>query len=235
MLTVIIPTLNAAETLPRCLAALERSQIPTGAGTPWRGVRVLVVDGGSEDQTPLIAQQAGAEVIDSPAGRGVQLARGAKAAGESEWLFFLHADSLLPPGWWAVAQDHCRLRPRQSACFRLSFDEESRAARRVAVLANWRSHWLGLPYGDQGLLCPQAVYAAVGGYRADMPLMEDVELVRRLRHHAGVRLLPAAIITSAERYRRGGWWRRPMRNLLCLALYSVGASPEWLARWYAKR
>lgn len=235
MLTIIIPTLNAAESLARCLAAVNQSQIPTGDGTPWQSVRVVVVDGGSVDQTPQIAQQAGAEVIVCPKGRGRQLAAGARAAGDTGWLLFLHADSLLPPQWWQSAQDHCRTHPTYSAFFHLSFDEDSPAARRVAWLANWRSRWLGLPYGDQGLLCPQGTYAAVGGCRADLPLMEDVDLVRRLRQNGGLSALPGAVITCAERYQRGGWWRRPLRNLVCLALYFLGVSPEWLSEWYAKR
>ena len=97
-------------------------------------------------------------------------------------------------------------------------------------LANWRARAFGLPYGDQGLLISRVLYDAAGGY-APLPLMEDVDLVRRLGKR---RLAPleAVAVTAAERYRRNGWWRRPLRNLCLLGLYVLGIPPERLARWY---
>jgi hypothetical protein len=90
---------------------------------------------------------------------------------------------------------------------------------------------LGLPYGDQGLLISRPLYEAVGGYRA-LPLMEDVDLVRRIGAWR-LRVLSAEAWTSAERWRKQGWIRRSARNLLCLSLYRMGWSPERLARFYA--
>ena len=113
------------------------------------------------------------------------------------------------------------------AVFRLSFDEVSAGAERVARLANWRARFLGLPYGDQGLVISRSLYDAVGGYR-DLALMEDVDLVRRLGRQR-ICVLDAEAVTSAARYRRGGWWARPARNLSVLALFLLGV-PLWAVR-----
>lgn len=217
MLIAVIPTLNAARTLPACLAALGE--------TP-----VVIADGGSADDTRLLARSFGATVVAAPRGRGPQLSAGAdRAMAEGATaLLVIHADTVLAEGWRAEAEAHLCGRPRQAAAFRLAFDEDSAAARRVAALANWRARRLGLPYGDQGLLVPVEAYRAVGGFRP-LPLMEDVDLVRRLRP---VRILETAAVTSAERYRRGGWVVRPLRNLSILGLYVAGVPPRLLARLY---
>ena len=228
-LITLIPALDAAATLPATLEALA-------------GERVGVVDGGSRDGTEAVARQGGAEVIPAPRGRGPQLAAGADwaLAEGAEWLLFLHADTVLEAGWRDRAEhagvfDH----PERAAYFRLAFTgvegrdargRDARAARRVAGLANARARWLGLPYGDQGLLISAALYRAVGGYRP-LPLMEDVDLVRRLGR-ARLHPLPCRAWTSPRRYQQGGWILRPLRNLLCLSLYLCGVAPHRLVRLY---
>lgn len=235
---VVIPTLNAAACLPACLAA------PTAAGWP-----AVVADGGSTDGTAAVAAGLGARVIAAPRGRGRQIAAGAEAAlaEGADWLLLLHADTVLAGGWLAAAQEHmAHHAPAQppgdgpdsrrwgkAAFFRLAFDDDSPGARRVAALANWRAGVLGLPYGDQGLLLPAALYRAVGGVRP-LPLMEDVDLARRLGR-ARLVALEAEAVTSAERYRRDGWWARPARNLALLALYLLGVPPHRLYRAYEGR
>lgn len=224
-LSVVIPTLNAAAALPGCLAALAEAR--------RRGLvtQVLVVDGGSRDATVTLAAAQGAGVLSAPPGRGGQLAAGA-AVADGDWLLFLHADTRLAPGWDAAVAAFMT-DPAAGTCagvFRLAFDEESRAAARTAALANWRTRRLGLPYGDQGLLIPRALYQAVGGF-GDMPLMEDVALARRLGR-ARLCVLPATAVTSAARYRRDGWWARSLRNLTILSLYLLGLPPRTLKRLY---
>lgn len=224
-LAIVIPTLNGAARLPGALAAL----------TPgWQAgliAETIVADGGSEDGTLDAASAAGCRVLRTERGRGRQLAEGAAAAG-SPWLLFLHDDTRLGDGWAEAAAAFIAdpENRRKAAFFRLAFDEDSAGARRVAALANWRARVLGLPYGDQGLLIARDFYQALGGYPRE-PLMEDVALVRRIGRR---RLAPlrAEAVTSAERYRREGWWRRPLKNLRLLALYFLGASPAWLAERY---
>jgi len=221
-ISAVVPTLNAAEYLPGCLAALS--------GSPLLH-QIVVADGGSGDGTVAIAEAAGARVIAATRGRGPQLAAGA-AAASGEWLLFLHADCRLSPGWeeaierFVAAPDAAA----RAGYFAFALDDPSPAARRLERIVAWRCRKFGLPYGDQGLLIARRLYDEVGGF-APVPLMEDVDLARRLGRH---RLAPlsATAVTSAGRYRRGGYVRRPLRNLLCLSLYFAGVPPQRIARLY---
>lgn len=218
MLSVIIPALNAAADLPATLAAL--GEAPD---------EVLVVDGGSADGTSKVAATHGARVLAAPRGRGGQLASGITAATQP-WFLLLHADTKLGPGWAAAAAEHMRKTPDRAAYFRFALDSDDRRAHRLERLVAWRCRALALPYGDQGLLLHRDLLRAVGGVRS-LPLMEDVDLVRRLGRHRLVGLSVAAT-TSAAKWQRDGWYRRSARNLLCLALYFAGVPPRLLARLY---
>lgn len=214
MLSVVIPTLDAEAHLAECLGRLSPND------------EIIVVDGGSRDRTVSMAEAAGARVIVSPKGRGVQLRTGARAAS-GNWLLFLHADTRLQPGWREAVEAHIA-RTGKPACFRFRLDDPAWQARLIERGATLRARLLGLPYGDQGLLVSRVHYGNAGGYR-EIPLMEDVDLVRRL---GGVRVLPVDAVTSAERWRRDGWFRRSGRNLALLAFYRLGVSPDRLARRY---
>ncbi|MEL6101810.1 MAG: glycosyltransferase [Pseudomonadota bacterium] len=217
-ISVIVPTLNAEAALPGCLMALTE-------GLEIGLIRDLIVsDGGSTDLTPALADDWGAEVVSGPPSRGGQLRRGC-AAAQGDWLLILHADTQLAVGWSDVAARH--LKTRKAGWFRLRFD---RGGHVVAAWANLRSR-LGLPYGDQGLLLPRALYLEAGGY-LDIPLMEDVALARALRGHLVG--LSADAVTSAEKYRKQGWLWRGSRNLFLLIRYFGGASPERLAAAYRR-
>ncbi len=222
MLSIVIPTLNAAATLPRTLAGLR------GAGIERE---VLVVDGGSRDFTAALAEQHGARVLAAAPGRGGQLAAGAAAAG-GDWLLFLHADTVPAPGWGGVAADFMADPANRGRVgyFRFALDDAAPAARRIERLVAWRCRRFALPYGDQGLLIARRLYDRIGGYRP-LALMEDVDLARRLGAKRLV-ALDAAAVTSAERYRQGGWLLRPALNLGLLGLYFAGVPPTVLARLY---
>lgn len=220
--SVIIPTLDAAEALPECLATLME-------GLEAGLIRELILsDGGSSDATGALGQAWGAEVLHGAPSRGGQLRRGC-AAARGDWLLILHADTRLQPGWSGAVRDHLRAHDRAGWC-RLKFDGGGLRPRLVSAWANLRSH-LGLPYGDQGLLVSRELYERAGGY-PDIPLMEDVAIVRALRG----KLMPldATAVTSAAKYRRQGWLRRGAANLLTLLRYMSGADPEVLARGYRR-
>ncbi|HUA51259.1 MAG TPA: TIGR04283 family arsenosugar biosynthesis glycosyltransferase [Candidatus Sulfotelmatobacter sp.] len=220
MLSIVIPTLNAAATLPATLACL--GEMPDA--------QRIVVDGGSTDGTVACARALGAEVITAPRGRGGQLVAGARAA-RGAWLLFLHADTVLDPGWRRPVDAALAGDPDRVGYFRFALDDADPAARRLERRVAWRCRVLGLPYGDQGLLISRRCYDAVGGFRP-LPLMEDVDLVRRLGR-ARLAAFDHAAVTAATRYRRAGYRRRSARNLVCLSLYFLGLPPRvlvWLYR-----
>jgi rSAM/selenodomain-associated transferase 2 len=222
-LSVIIPTLDAAASLPATLAALAEARDLIR--------EIIVADSGSRDATPALAEAAGARVVTGPRGRGAQLAAGA-AAATGDWLLFLHADTRPEPGWIAevsrfIADPGNRER---AGYFAYRLDDPSPAARRLERIVAWRSRALGLPYGDQGLILSRAFYRELGGF-LPLPLMEDVAFVRRIGRRRLV-ALKAGALTSAARYRREGYLRRPLRNLGCLALYFLGVPPRFILRLY---
>ena len=221
--SVLIPTLNAAPSLPATLADL-RGQV----------AEIIIADGGSTDGTPEIARANGAHVITAPPGRGSQL-RAAAAAATQPWLLALHADTRPGPGWQdAVAAFITRPEAAPTAgYFRFALDDASPEARRLEAMVAWRCRWLGLPYGDQGLLIRRDFYQALGGYEA-IPLMEDVALIRRIGRKRLV-ALPATFVTSAEKWRQQGWYARSARNLFCLSLWFAGIAPERIKPLYARR
>lgn len=221
-LAVVIPTLNAAERLGACLDALAREAVLA---------QVVVADGGSIDGTAALAAARDCTVIQAPAGRGSQLRAGV-AETTADWLLILHADTVLEAGWAAALRDVVD-RPRaleRVACFRFALDDPAPAARRLERMVAWRTRVLGLPYGDQGVVVHRVLYDQVGGFRP-IPLMEDVDLIRRLGRWRVVPLSVAAV-TDAARFRRDGYYVRSARNLMCLALYLVGVPPRWIKRLY---
>lgn len=222
-LSVVIPTLNAAAGLPGCLAALDAE----GAID-----EIVIVDGGSDDGTLSLAalrDRRDIRLLSHAPGRGGQLAAGA-ASASGDWLLFLHADTRLAMGWAAAVRAVMAGDGGEACVFNFALDDPDPRARRIERLARWRSRVLGLPYGDQGLLMSRGLYDEVGGFRT-LPLMEDVDLVRRLGRRR-LRELPVPALTSAARYRRGGWWLRPARNLCLLACYFIGVPTPLLRRLY---
>lgn len=226
-LSVIIPTYNAGKGLAACLDSL----LAQPATALELEAEIIVSDGGSSDETLQLARARNCRLLQGPPGRGGQLHRGAQAAG-GEWLFFLHADCQLPPVWPTPLQHFLAAEENRDRAGhgRLQFASSKISARRVERLANWRAETLGLPYGDQGLLIHRFAYDRLGGYR-DIPLMEDVDLVRRLGRKCLVPL-DLEVTTSAEKYEQQGWWARPSLNLCRLTLFLLGVSPKRLARGY---
>lgn len=218
-ISVVIPVLNAAPRLPATLAALRGNPV----------TEIVVADGGSSDASAEAARSVGARVVTAPRGRGPQLAAGIQAARQ-DWLLLLHADTRLGPGWREAAGRHMQASEAMAAYFRFALASGDRRARLLERLVAWRCRVLALPYGDQGLLIHRRLLTGIGGMR-ELPLMEDVDLVRRIGRRRLVGIdVPA--VTSAERWERDGWLRRSARNLACLGLYQLGVPPRWIRRLY---
>jgi rSAM/selenodomain-associated transferase 2 len=223
MISVVIPTLDAERTLQQAMAPLVRAAV--------EGLvrQVVVADGGSTDATLELAEDAGATIVRTARGRGVQLAAGC-AAARGDWLLVLHADTELGEGWERATADHIARQPGKAGFFRFALDARGVRARLWEQGVALRCRALSLPYGDQGLLISRRLHDEVGGYRP-LPLMEDVDLARRLGS-GRLAALPARALTSAERYRRDGYVGRSVRNAVLLARYLAGADPERLAQTY---
>lgn len=224
-LGIVIPALNAGAGIGAVLDTLRG-----GAGAALR-LDIVVVDGGSTDDTREIARARGVRLVESPKGRGIQLAAGA-AAVAGDWLLFIHADTVPGPGWAAAVAAFAEYPSNRDSAgyFRLAFADDDAAARRLERMVAWRCRTFGLPYGDQGLLLSRDLHDQIGGYRPVL-LMEDVDIVRRIGR-ARMVPLPALVTTSSARYRKAGYIRRSTRNLLCLALYFAGVPPRVIARIY---
>jgi rSAM/selenodomain-associated transferase 2 len=228
MISVVIPTLNAEDDLGRTLGSL----LPAVIDGLIR--EVVVVDGGSTDRTLEIADGAGVDIIRSEAGRGPQLRAGAERA-RFPWLLFLHADTGLEAGWEREAAqfmdrvDARKTRPA-AATFRFALDDTGLAPRAIEAMVSLRTSLLKLPYGDQGLLISRRLYDEIGGF-APLPLMEDLDLVRRLGWRR-LSVLRSRAVTSAQRYRRDGYVQRVLRNQLCLMLYLCRVPVARIAHLY---
>jgi len=222
VLSIVIPTLNAEKDLGPTLECLSAPAWPT---------EIIIADGGSTDATPTIAGEAGTKFVATLGGRGPQLAAGAQYA-TGDWLLFVHADTRPQPGWAHVVRDFMENKANRfrAGYFQFLLNDPAPAARRIEDLVAWRNRVLSLPYGDQGLLISREFYDFLGGY-APIRLMEDVDMVRRI---GGKRLIPlaSAAVTSAVRYQRDGYIRRPIRNLFCVGLYLLGMPPNHIGDIY---
>jgi rSAM/selenodomain-associated transferase 2 len=224
--SIIIPTYNEAAAIPQLLHYLLQATAG-GASLP----ELLVVDGGSTDDTLLLAQQAGARALASPRkGRAAQLNYGARQAS-GELLYFLHADSVPPLGFLAdlqraVAQGY------PAGCFRLAFDHGHWFLRFSAWCT--RLPFTAVRFGDQSLFVRRELFEQVGGYREDLLLMEDQDIVGRLRARAPFRLLPGAVTTSARKYLANGVFRLQGLFFLITGLYYLGVPQPTLVRFYRR-
>jgi len=222
MIGVVIPTLNEALTLPALLNDLDELAMIVP-------LDVVVVDGGSRDGTGARALAGGARVLPAPRGRAKQLNAGAMVA-RGKWLLFLHADCRLGPGPHTALLTALESSAGvQAAVFRFAIDLPPFWRRFIETGQAIREALSGLAYGDQGLLIRRELFESVGGY-PDLPLMEDVAMIRRLRCETAIRRLPAKLLTSGRRYVRDGVVRTWLKHTALIALYHAGVAPHRLAR-----
>jgi len=222
LISVIIPVLDEAENIEARLQAIDLAD----------NVEVIVVDGGSQDDTVTRSQSLGVRVLQTKPGRAHQMNVGAAAAA-GNLLLFLHADTQLPPNFADLVR-HTLAQPTVSAgAFELKIDDPMPGLRWVEWGVKWRSRLLQLPYGDQALFLKAATFHAIGGF-LDLPIMEDFELVQRLRTRGRVAIAPAAVLTSSRRWKKLGIWRTTLINQLTIVAYGLKLPLARIAQWYRR-
>jgi rSAM/selenodomain-associated transferase 2 len=216
--SVVIPTYRDSEALARTLDA-----------TDWSGAEILVVSTPDDSGIAPVREIHPSVVwLESPRGRARQMNAGA-AASRADWLLFLHADTHLPPGWRDAIDDADRSENVALGCFRFALDSPSWFARAIELGVRVRVRLLGVPYGDQALFVRRCRFERAGGF-AELPIMEDVDFVRRMRREGVLFRSPLPVVTSARRWERDGWIRRTVWHLVLITLYFCGVSPARLIR-----
>lgn len=222
-ISIIIPTLNEAKTIAQTLTSTQQ-----GANN----VEVIVVDGGSEDNTRAIAQSLGVKVLSTTTGRATQMNVGAKVA-TGDILLFLHADTHLPAEFDTLVRTTLTQPGFIAGAFALRIDATLISLRLIEWGVNWRSRWLQMPYGDQAIFLKSVVFQKMGGF-PELPLMEDFELMRQLRRLGRVAIVPVPVLTSARRWLKQGVFKTTLMNQIAIVAYLLGVSPERIQRWYRR-
>lgn len=216
-----MPVLDEAETLASRLGELQRFR--------QRGARLVVVDGGSGDDTLAIARAHADLAFVAPRGRAAQMNAGA-AACPADVLLFLHADTALPENADALAR-RATLGPFAWGRFDVRIDSTRPLLRMVERMMNLRSRWTGIATGDQAMFVRHDLFRSVGGF-PEIALMEDIALSRLLKRHGPPACLPERVVTSARRWERHGVLRTILLMWRLRAAYFLGADPARLARQY---
>ena len=221
-LSIIIPTLNEAGEIEKSLSRLSKSDT----------VEILVVDGGSSDDTVEKARKFGARLLSTAPSKAGQMNAGA-ANARGDVLMFLHADTCLPEHFEQKVLATVNRKGISAGAFTLTIDSDDSGLRFIERVANWRARLLQMPYGDQALFVSRQLFFEIGGF-ADYPIMEDFELVRRLKKRGKIAILPDSVITSPRRWQNLGVAKTWLLNQVILAAYFIGIPPHRLDAWYRR-
>ncbi len=221
-ISIIIPVLNEANTIKQTLASLKNAS----------NVEIIVVDGGSKDETIAVAKSVGVQVRSSGIGRATQMNLGATVA-TGDILLFLHADTRIPPNFDILIREALAGNFIAGA-FELKIDANLRGIRLIEKMVNLRSHLFSLPYGDQAIFISSKVFHEIGGF-PDLPIMEDFVFIRHLKKLGKIEIIPQPAITSGRRWQKLGVIKTTVINQLIIIGYFWGVSPNQLARWYRKK
>lgn len=221
-ISVIIPVLNEAIAIRSVLLNVAEAT----------NIEVIIADGGSQDETVAIAQSLRVKVIITTAGRANQMNAGA-AVATGTILLFLHADTHLPNSFETLIFSALEDSRTIAGAFELRIDAERRGLRFIEKMVNWRSHLLKMPYGDQAIFIRTTVFQEIGGF-SNLPIMEDFELMQRLKRRGRIAILPATVLTSGRRWQKLGVIKTTVINQLIILGYFLGVPPSQLVRWYRR-
>ena len=224
MISIIIPVLNEAMIIKQTLSVLK----------PHSGIEIIVVDGGSQDNTVAIAQQIVTKVITvTGKGRAGQMNAGADIA-EGDILLFLHADTQLPLGFMPLVRETLKQPNIVAGAFELAIAGSDRSLRWVEMLVKMRSHLFSLPYGDQAIFITKKDFIESGGF-ADISIMEDFEFIKRIKNIGRIAIAPGAVTTSGRRWKKLGVWQTTLINQFIIVGYYLGISPQKLGNFYRNK
>jgi len=221
-ISIIIPTLNEANVIEETITRLPQSE----------QVEIVVVDGSSSDGTDEMARKLGARVLSARPSKAVQMNAGA-AEARGEVLLFLHADTRLPANFEEKVMAALSRDGICAGAFTLGIDSNDRGVRFIEQVANWRARFFQMPYGDQALFVSRDLFLEIGGF-ADYPIMEDFELIRRLKKNGKIAILPESVQTSPRRWQNLGVFRTWFLNQIIIGAYFIGIPPQRLAFWYRR-
>ena len=222
-ISIIIPVLNEAAIIQSTLENL----------LAYPDVEVIVVDGESQDNTPSIARAAGIKTIIVSGGRSAQMNAGAKIA-QADILLFLHIDTSLPDNFIELVVQTLQQPKVIAGAFELGIEGKKTSLRWIETLVKMRSHLFSLPYGDQAIFLTKQNFIKVGGF-PQIPIMEDFELIQRLKRRGKIAIAPGTVITSGRRWQKLGVWKTTLINQLVIAGYYLGVPHDKLSRFYRTR
>lgn len=244
IISIIIPVFNEAAIIQTAIERLKDNQ----------DVEIIIVDGGSQDRTVELAFELGASLaeiekkgdketkrqgeeenklklmIASEPGRAYQMNTGAVIA-KGDILLFLHADTQLPANYQSLIYQTLSSSQVIAGAFELAIDSHEKSFRLIETMVNLRSRLLSLPYGDQAIFLQKSTFEKMGGYR-NLAIMEDFELIQRLKRHGEIIIAPAAVLTSPRRWQKLGVWQTTAINQLIILGYYLGISPTKLRNFY---
>lgn len=222
-ISIIIPVLNEAENIGLVISSIQRAE----------NIEVIIIDGGSQDNTVKIAENLGVKVIVTNRGRALQMNQGAKIA-TGEILLFLHGDTQLPIGFETEVRETFINSNIIAGAFQLKIKGDQWRLRLIEKTVFWRSKYLQMPYGDQAIFIKASSFWELGGF-PEQPIMEDFEFIRRLNHLGKIEILSSSVITSGRRWQKLGIFKTTLINQFMVIGYYLGISPTKLAQWYRRK